>query len=112
MAIINPWTTANKHGIPRIETTGVAVTATEVSYTIKANALFNQPFNGLVAIKIAQAYPTGTATTLPILINNQPLVGWGGVATTVADITAGANTGVMLCWWESSTNTLQILNEI
>lgn len=110
MAILNPWTTANKQGIPRIETTGVAVGATDVSYTTKANALFNQPFNGLVAIKIAQSFPTGTTTTLPVSINNQPLVGLGGVAITVADITAGTNTGVLLCWWESSTNTLQLIN--
>lgn len=110
MAILNPWTTANKQGIPRIETTGVSVGTTVVSYSTNTNELFMQPFNGLVAIKIAQPYPTGTTTTLPVTINNQPIVGWGGIALTITDITAGTNTGILLCWWESSTGTLQLIN--
>ena len=90
MAILNPFTTANKQGIPRIETSGVAVSTTAVTY-----------------VKVSQAVPTGTTGTLPVQINNQPLTGLGGNAITASDITG---VGVLLCWWESSENTLQVLN--
>lgn len=106
MAILNPFTTANKQGIPRIETSGVTVGTAAVTYSLR-NANFGRPWNGLVAIKIAQAVPTGTTGTLPVQINNQPLTGLGGNAITASDITG---VGVLLCWWESAENTLQVLN--
>lgn len=106
MAILNPFTTANKQGIPRIETNGVTVGTANVSYAIR-DTNFGRPWNGLVALKIAQAIPTGTTGTLPVLVNNQPLTGLGGTAITASDITG---VGVLLCWWESAENTLQVLN--
>lgn len=106
MAILNPFTTANKQGIPRIETSGVTVGTAAVTYSLR-NTTFGRPWNGLVAIKVAQAVPTGTTGTLPVQINNQPLTGLGGNAITASDITG---VGVLLCWWESSENTLQVLN--
>ena len=106
MAILNPLTTANKQGIPRIETSGVAVSTTAVTYSLR-NTNFGRPWNGLVAIKVSQAVPTGTTGTLPVQINNQPLTGLGGNAITASDITG---VGVLLCWWESAENTLQALN--
>ena len=69
MAILNPFTTANKQGIPRIETSGVAVSTTAVTYSLR-NANFGRPWNGLVAVKVSQAVPTGTTGTLPVQINN------------------------------------------
>ena len=106
MAILNTFTTANKQGIPRIETSGVAVSTTAVTYSLR-NANFARPWNGLVAIKVSQAVPAGTTGTLPVQINNQPLTGLGGNAITASDITG---VGVLLCWWESAENTLQVLN--
>ena len=106
MAILNPFTTANKQGIPRIETSGVAVGTTAVTYSLR-NANFGRPWNGLVAVKVSQAVPTGTTGTLPVQINNQPLIGLGGNAITASDITG---VGVLLCWCESAENTLQALN--
>ena len=106
MAILNPFTTANKQDIPRIETSGVAVSTTAVTYSLR-NANFGRPWHSLVAIKVSQAVPTGTTGTLPVQINNQPLTGLGGNAITASDITG---VGVLLCWWESSENTLQVLN--
>lgn len=106
MAILNPFITANKQGIPRIITNAVEVGTANVSYTLR-NATFSRPWNGLVAIKLAQTIPSGTTGTLPVFINNQPLTGLGGTAITASDITG---VGVLLCWWESSENTLQVLN--
>lgn len=107
MAILNPFTTANKGGIPRLETTGVSVSATAVTYSLRNSAAFARPWNGLVAIRVAQAVPSGTTGTLPVTINAQPLVGLGGTAITASDITGA---GVLLCWWESAENTLQVIN--
>lgn len=107
MAILNPFTTANRQGIPRIETNGVNVDTTNVVYSVSSFTLNNQPWNGLVAIRIAQQVPSGTTGTLPVLINNIPLSGLGGASVTASDITG---TGVLLCWWESSTRTLQVIN--
>lgn len=106
MAILNPFLTANKQGIPRIITNSVDVSTTNVAYSLRS-ATFSRPWNGLVAIKLAQAIPSGTTGTLPVTINTQPLTGLGGTAITASDITG---VGVLLCWWESSENTLQVLN--
>ena len=107
MAILNPFTTANRQGIPRIETNSVNVDATNVVYSVSNFTLNTQPWNGLVAIRVSQQIPSGTTRTLPVLINNIPLSGLGGASVTASDITG---TGVLLCWWESSTRTLQVIN--
>ena len=110
MAILNPWTTANKQGIPRIETKSVNVSTSSVSFSVDPYHTYVQNWNGLVAFKISQAIASGTTGTLPVLINNQPVVTYGGVALTAADIKVGTYTGILVCWWDSSTNTLQLLN--
>lgn len=108
MAILNPFTTANRGGIPRLETTGVSVGASAVTYSLRG-AAFGRPWNGLVAVRVAQEVPSGTTGTLPVTINSQPLVGLGGSAITASDITG---MGVLLCWWESAENTLQVINVV
>ena len=55
---------------------------------------------------------SGTTTTLPIIFtsNNgadQNLVGLNGTDVTVADI---KGTGIYLVWFESQTNTLQLIS--
>lgn len=108
--MLNPFTTANKPGIPRIETKGVNVSDTAVSFIVDPYHSYVQNWNGLVSFKILQAIPSATTGTLPVLINNQPVVTFGGVALTAADIKVGSYTGVLVCWWESATNTLEVIN--
>lgn len=108
--MLNPFTTANKGGIPRTETKGVNVSTTAVSFSVDPFHSYVQNWNGLVAFKIAHAIPSATTGTLPVLINNQPVVTFGGVALTAADIKVGSYTGVLVCWWESATNTLEVIN--
>lgn len=108
--MLNPFTTANKQGVPRIETKGVNVSTSSVSFKVDPYHSYVQNWNGLVSFKIAQPIAADTTGTLPVLINNQPVVTFGGVALTAADIKVGTYTGVLLCWWESATNTLQIIN--
>lgn len=107
MAFLNPITTANKNGIPRIESTGVNVGADRVTFTFNAQRFLNYPYNGLVAFRIADAIPTGTTATLPIYISTQPLVGFGGTAITVGDLTG---IGILLAWYDSQLNLLQVIN--
>jgi hypothetical protein len=65
----------------------------------------------LVIVRLAQEIPAGTTDTLPIQFtsgggNIQAVTTFGGTAVTVADI---PGTGVYLFWYESQTNTLQML---
>ena len=63
-------------------------------------------------VNIAQAIPAGTTDTLPIVFtsdsgNDVNLTTYNGDNVTIADI---PGTGIYLCWYESQTNTLQLLN--
>ena len=65
-------------------------------------------------VRLNQAIPTGTTTTLPIVFtsgggNPQRLTGFNGADITVAQI---SGTGIYLCWFEHTTNTLQLLTGI
>lgn len=61
------------------------------------------------------ANPAGTTTTLPIVFtsggggNAQKLTGYNGADITVSQI---PGTGIYLCWFEHSTNTLQLLTGV
>lgn len=107
MAYLNPFTTANKDGVPRIESTGASVTADRVTFTFATQRFLNYPYNGLVAFRIAQAIPAGTTGTLPVYLGNEPLVGFGGTAITASDL---AGTGVLVCWYDSALGLLQVIN--
>lgn len=72
------------------------------------------PFRGLLIVRLNQAIPAGTTTTLPIVFtsgggNAQKLTGYNGADITVSQI---PGTGIYLCWFEHSTNTLQLLTGI
>lgn len=101
----------NVNGIPALRSLGVTVTATDVRIDFNNHRNLGSPFRGLIIINIAQAIPTGTTTTLPIVFtsdggNAQPLTGYNGEAITVADL---PGTGIYLVWFENQTNTLQLL---
>jgi hypothetical protein len=65
----------------------------------------------LLIINIAQVIPTGTTATLPIIFTSDggavtELTTFNGDPVTVADI---PGTGIYLCWYESQTDSLQLL---
>lgn len=98
-------------GIPTLSSNTVTVGTTAVSFDFTNHRNVGRPYRGLVIIRLAQAIPTGTTTTLPIQFtsaggNAQAVTTFNGAAVTVADI---PGTGVYLFWYESQTNTLQIL---
>ena len=57
MAFINPYIMANKNGIPRLESTGVAVGASNVRFSFPQSSV---PFRSFQRVDIV---PAGTADT-------------------------------------------------
>ncbi|MBO5217551.1 MAG: hypothetical protein J6B41_07400 [Alistipes sp.] len=109
--ILPPYINVNANGIPTLSSLSVNVTATQVAFDFNNHRNIGAPYRGLLIIRLAQAIPTGTTTTLPVVFtssggNAQPLTTYNGEPVTVADI---AGTGVYLVWYESATNTLQLL---
>lgn len=109
--ILPAYINVNRSGIPALRSLSVAVTATQVSFDFNNHRNIGAPFRGLLVINLAQAIPTGTTETLPIVFtsdggNAQPLTTFNGDPVTVAEI---AGTGIYLAWYESQTDTLQLL---
>ena len=100
---------ANIGGIPRIESNGVNVTSTSVDFTFRNNRWRTNNFNGIVIVRINNAIPSGTTTTLPITFssgNGQiSITGINGEPITVADI----GVSVYLFYYDQDSNTLQKL---
>lgn len=104
----------NVNGIPALSSLSVNVSTTQVAYDFNNHRNVGRPFRGVIAVRIQQAIPAGTADTLPIVFtsgggNATPLTGFNGEAVTVADL---PGTGIYLVWWENSTSTLQLLTGI
>lgn len=110
--ILPAYINVNINGIPTLRSLSVTVTTTNVQFDFNNHRNVGRPYRGLLIVNLAQAIPTGTTTTLPIVFttgggNEQTLVGKNNTPITVAEITG---TGVYLLWYESQTNTLQLIN--
>lgn len=110
--ILPAYINVNTRGIPTLRSLSVTVTSSKVQFDFNNHRNVGRPYRGLLIINLAQAIPTGTTATLPVVFttsggNEQPLVKINGAPTTVKDITG---TGVYLVWYESQTNTLQLIN--
>lgn len=104
----------NVNGIPCLRSTAVTVSATEVRFDFNSHANVGRPFVGIVAVQLAQAIPTGTTTTLPVVFttnggNAANLTTYDGEDVTVADI---AGTGIYLVWVDSQSGVVQLLTGI
>lgn len=111
MASINPINfLSNRNGIPRIASMSVNVNTADVTFTFNSDFTFSRNFSGLVLVKLDQSIPSGTTTTLPIILSSsigvQPVVTKNGTAVTVADITG---TGIYLMYFDRLTSTLQLI---
>lgn len=100
---------SNRSGIPRLATSAVSVGTTAVTFTLPSNNSFYNTYNGLILLKMEQAIPDGTTTTLPIVLTSnagdKTVTVLGGDDWTVADY----QTGIHLAYYESNTGTLQLL---
>lgn len=112
--ILPIYINVNRTGIPALRSLAVTVGTADVRYDFNNHANVGNPFRGLIIINLAQSIPTGTTTTLPIVFtsdgsNAMELTTFNGDAVTVADI---AGTGIYLVWYESGSNTLQLVTGI
>jgi hypothetical protein len=101
----------NVNGIPCLRSTAVNVTTTDVRFDFNSHRNVGRPFVGLIVVQLAQAIPTGTTGTLPILFttdsgNPANVTTVSGDNVTVADITG---TGVYLVWVNTQSGEVQLL---
>lgn len=104
----------NVNGTPCLRSIGVSVNTTDVRFDFNSHQNVGRPFVGLVVVQLAQAIPTGTTATLPIVFttnggNAANLTTFNGEDVTVADI---AGTGVFLVWVDSQSGAVQLLTGI
>lgn len=104
----------NRGGIPALRSTAVTVNTADVRYDFNSRPNVGRPFVGIIAVQLAQAIPTGTTTTLPIVFttdggNAANLTTFNGENVTVADI---AGTGIFLVWVDSQSGGVQLLTGI
>ena len=112
--LLPPYINVNVNGIPALSSLAVNVSTTQVAFDFNNHRNVGSPYRGLLIIRLAQAIPTGTTTTLPIVFtsgggNAVTLTGFNGDAVTAADL---PGTGIYLVWYESQTRTLQLLTGI
>lgn len=89
----------------------VTVTATDVQFVFRNRTNFGIPYFGGLYAYLAQAIPTGTTATLPIIFTSEggnptPVVGLDDVPITVADI---VGTGLYHFFYDQSAERLQLI---
>lgn len=104
----------NQFGIPTVSSNSVSVGTTQVAFDFNNHPTVGQPFRGIVVVRLNQAIPAGSTTTLPIVFtsdgaNTVDLIGFNGDPITVADI---SGTGIYLIFVDSQSNTVQLLTGI
>lgn len=109
--LLPAYINVNQQGIPALRSLSVTVGANDVRFEFNNHRNVGRPFRGLLLINLAQMIPTGTTDTLPIIFtsgggNVASLTTFNGDPVTVADI---AGTGVYLAWYESQSDSLQLL---
>lgn len=95
-----------------IQSLSVNVTTTEVQIVFPFRRGFSIPYFGGLYADIAQAIPTGTTATLPVVFTSQggavvPVVGLDNESITVADI---PGTGIYHLFYDERSNRLQLLS--
>lgn len=90
-----------------IESQGVSASATAVSYTFPA--FRNAPFTGLLLADLQQPIPDGTVETLPVMFGSVQVLASNGGQATVADFGGTGSVGLVLVYYNSRTNRLQLV---
>ena len=109
--LLPAYINVNQSGIPALRSLSVTVGTSDVRFDFNNHRNVGRPFRGLLVINLAQAIPTGTTDTLPIVFTSgggsvAELTTLNGDPVTVADI---AGTGIYLAWYESQSDSLQLL---
>ena len=109
--LLPAYINVNQSGIPALRSLSVTVGTNDVRFEFNNHRNVGRPFRGLLVVNLAQLIPAGTTDTLPIVFtsgggNVANLTTFNGTPVTVADL---AGPGIYLAWYESSTDTLQLL---
>lgn len=109
--ILPAFINVNINGIPTLSSNSVSVGSANVAFDFNNHRNIGRPFRGILIVRLAQSIPAGTTDTLPIVFtsggsNPKEVTTFNGDAVTVADI---PGTGVYILWYESQTDTLQLL---
>ena len=109
--LLPAYINVNQTGIPALRSLSVTVGTTDVRFDFNNHRNIGRPFRGLLIINLAQLIPTGTTDTFPIVFTSDggsaaELTTFNGDPVTVADI---PGTGIYVCWYESQTDSLQLL---
>ena len=112
--LLPAYINVNQSGIPALRSLSVTVGTNDVRFDFNNHRNVGRPFRGLLVINLAQVIPAGTTTTLPIVFTSgggsvAALTTFNGDPVTVADITG---TGIYLAWYESTSDSLQLLTGV
>ena len=115
MATSTIFNRVNINGVPCLESKGVTVSTTAVTFNFNAQAWPNRNFSGLIAIRIDDTYEA-PESALPIQFNVPsvagtviPLTKFGGVAVTSTDL---ATTGILLVFYDRQHGELQLVSSL
>lgn len=99
----------NQNGISTLDSTGVSVSTTAVTYSLRPDSGMVPP-RGLILVRLNSAIPEGTTTTLPIQLSLEgvakTVTSFGGTDWTVEDF---AGTGIYLMYYNRNLGILQVL---
>lgn len=90
-----------------IESRSVTASATGVSYAF--DSFRSAPFVGLLLADLQQPIPDGTATTIPVTFGTVPVLTSTGATATVADFGGVGVSSLVLVYYNSRTNRLQLV---
>lgn len=90
-----------------IESRSVTASATAVTYAF--NSFRNAAYTGLLLADLQQPVPDGTTTTLPVMFGTVQLLASNGEQATVADIGGTGTANLVLVYYNSRTNRLQLI---
>ena len=109
--LLPAYINVNQSGIPALRSLSVTVGTTDVRFDFNNHRNVGRPFRGLLIVNLAQMIPAGTTDTLPVVFTSgggsvAELTTFNGDPVTVADI---PGTGIYIFWYESQTDSLQLL---
>ena len=103
-------TVTNQLGYPYLRSKNITVGTAAVDISLGTNRRPLPP--GYFTVRITNAIPTGTTTTLPVTLtrngNTKPLTLFDGTAVTVAELIGG--TGVILVFNDPEDGSLQLMS--
>lgn len=103
----------NRNGIATLDSTGVSVSTTAVTFNLRTPFSPNVPYRGLVLVRLNDEIPEGTTTTLPIVFSmggfEQNVTTYGNTNLTVADV---PGTGIYLLYYNRYSNILQLVGTV